>query len=134
MANLFSSDVHVISDDTNYKTTINAGKHSIVSDEPSDLGGGDLGLMPTQLLAGALGACTSITLRMYAERKQFPLENVEVFVNIDKISPEENKFVRKLKLTGVLTDEQKERLMQVANACPVHKIISGKVQIETSWA
>lgn len=132
MANLFINDVIVTTDSTKYKTTIQAGKHTFIADEPEDLGGADMGPMPTQLLAASLGSCTSITLRMYADRKQFPLNSVEVLVNIDKVSAEENKFSRKIRLVGDLTEEQRERLLQVANACPVHKILSGKIHIDTS--
>jgi putative redox protein len=132
MANLFPTDVVITSDSSKYKTTIKAGKHTLIADEPFAVGGGELGPMPSEFLAAALGSCTNITIRMYAERKGFPLESVEISINIDKISADDNKFIRKLKLNGNLTDEQRERLLQVANACPVHKILSGKIQIETS--
>ncbi len=132
MANLFPSDVIITTEKSKYKTTISAGKHTFIADEPEDLGGGDLGPMPTQLLAASLGSCTSITLRMYADRKEIALESIEVHVNIDKLSADENKFTRKLKLTGTLTEAERERLLQVANACPVHKILAGKITIETS--
>ncbi|TGL60266.1 OsmC family peroxiredoxin [Leptospira ognonensis] len=131
MANLFPNDVIITTEKSKYKTTISAGKHTFIADEPEDLGGGDLGPMPTQLLAASLGSCTSITLRMYADRKEIALESIEVHVNIDKLSADENKFTRKLKLSGNLSEAERERLLQVANACPVHKILSGKISIDT---
>lgn len=131
MANLFPSDVIITTEKTKYKTTISAGKHTFLADETEDLGGEDLGPMPTQLLAASLGSCTSITLRMYADRKDIPLDSIEVHVNIDKLSADDNKFTRRLKLKGNLTEAERERLLQVANACPVHKILSGKISIDT---
>ncbi|MCZ8156670.1 MAG: OsmC family protein [Leptospira sp.] len=134
MANLFNEDIVVTTHSEKYKTSIKAGNHTLIADEPLDLQGGDLGPMPTQLLAAALGSCTSITVRMYADRKEMSLDSVEVSLNIEKLSADHNKITRKLKLIGNLTEEQRERLFQVANACPVHKILSGQVDIETTWA
>ncbi|MDZ4724918.1 MAG: OsmC family protein [Leptospira sp.] len=132
MTNLFPTDVIVSSDIEKYKTIIKAGDHIIIADEPLDLHGGNSGAMPTQLLAAALGSCTSITIRMYAERKNMSLESVEVSVNIDKISPTNSLFIRKIKINGNLSNEERDRLFQVANVCPVHKILTGEINIETS--
>lgn len=107
------------------------GQHHMVTDEPVDLGGEDMGPAPFDFLAAGLGACTAITLRMYAQRKSWPLENAEVTVHIQK-SSESHKFIRNIELFGDLTEEQKLRLIEIANKCPVHKALSGKIEIETN--
>lgn len=131
MTAVFEDKVVVSTAKTKYETKISSGKHSWIADEPKDKDGTDLGPMPTELLASSLGACTSITIRMYADRKEYPLDTVEVHVTIDKRAADDHKFVREVILSGNLTPEQRERLLSVANACPVHKILSGKIEIET---
>ncbi|MGE8721155.1 OsmC family protein [Leptospira terpstrae] len=131
MTAVFEDKVVVSTAKTKYETKIKVGKHSLIADEPAEKEGTDLGPMPTELLASSLGACTSITVRMYADKKEYPLDSVEVHVTIDKRSPEDHKFSRELFLSGNLSPEQRERLLTVANACPVHKILSGKIEIET---
>ncbi|EKJ86697.1 putative redox protein [Leptospira meyeri] len=132
MTAVFEDKVVVSTAKTKYETKISAGKHTWVADEPKDKEGTDLGPMPMELLASSLGACTSITIRMYADRKEYPLDSVEVHVTIDKRSPEDHKFTRVVVLSGNLSKEQRERLLSVANACPVHKLLSGKIEIETN--
>ncbi|MCW7491288.1 OsmC family protein [Leptospira sp. 2 VSF19] len=132
MTAVFEDKVVVSTTKTKYETKISAGKHHWIADEPKDKEGTDLGPMPTELLASSLGACTSITIRMYADRKEYPLDSVEVHVTIDKRSLEDHKFTRVVFLSGNLSIEQRERLLSVANACPVHKILSGKIEIETA--
>lgn len=131
MSKLFEPDVIVTTKETKFETTIFDGVHTWIADEPKDKEGTDLGPTPYQLLASSLGACTSITLRMYSERKQIVLRSIEVHVNIEKTGNDEYTFIRLVKLDGDLTSDQKERLLQVANACPIHKILSGKIHIET---
>ncbi len=114
-----------------YKTVIQSRTHTIFSDEAED--GTDTGFSPKELLAASLSACTSITLRMYADRKNWNLENVKVDVELDVNSETGiSIFSRQILLTGNLSDEEKTRLLHVANACPVHKILSGTIQIDTS--
>lgn len=132
MTAVFEDKVVVSTAKTKYETKISAGKHKWIADEPKDKEGTDLGPMPTELLASSLGACTSITIRMYADRKEYPLDSVEVHVTIDKRAAEDHKFTRVVVLSGNLSTEQRERLLSVANACPVHKILSGKIEIETT--
>lgn len=108
--------------------------HEWLADEPLDEGGGNVGPSPKLLLLSSLGACTAITLQMYATRKKWPLESIEIEL---QLNPEDdaatgNDIVRKLKLTGDLSAEQQERLLQIANVCPVHKILSGEVRIASS--
>lgn len=106
------------------------GRHRLVADEPVANGGEDSGPNPFDYLATALGACTALTLRMYAQHKQWPLENAEVTVALEKAA-EGILFNRTIALVGPLDDKQKERLLKVAEACPVHKALSGKIEIRT---
>lgn len=115
-----------------YKTEIKSGTNTIIADEPKDIGGNDLGLAPKELLASALAACTAITLRMYADRKGWNLTDAKIDVTFNW-DEEKSKSVinRKIALFGTLDDTQRERLLKVANGCPVHKILSNPIEIET---
>jgi putative redox protein len=105
----------------------------VVADEPVDKGGKDIGFSPKELLASALAACTSATVRMYADRKQWPLDEVKIDIDLER-DESANKTVinRKVQFIGNLDDEQQKRLLAVANACPVHKILSNPIEINTS--
>lgn len=105
----------------------------LVADEPIDKGGKDSGFSPKELLASALAACTSATVRMYADSKAWPLEEVKIEIHLER-DDVSNKTVidRKLKFIGNLKGEQIKRLLAVANACPVHKILSNTIEINTS--
>lgn len=115
-----------------YKTEIKSATNTIIADEPAAIGGNDLGFAPKELLASSLGACTAITLRMYADGKGWDLTDakVEVEFNWDE---ENSKSVinRKIALFGTLDDTQRERLLKVANGCPIHKILSNPIEINT---
>ncbi|HCZ34750.1 MAG TPA: osmotically inducible protein OsmC [Cytophagales bacterium] len=105
----------------------------VIADEPVDKGGKDIGFSPKELLASALAACTSATVRMYADRKQWPLDEVKIDIDLER-DEVANKTVinRKVQFIGNLDEEQRKRLLAVANACPVHKILTNPIEINTS--
>ncbi|MNJ91907.1 OsmC-like protein [compost metagenome] len=104
----------------------------VIADEPLDLGGKDLGFSPNELLISALAACTNATLRMYADRKKWDLQEVRLEVELDR-DEKANKTVihRKLELLGDLDEKQRERLLAIAKACPVHKMLTNPIEINT---
>lgn len=125
-----------------YRTDVFAGAHALVADEPHEAGGTDTGPSPYGYLSSALGTCTAITLRMYADRKQWPLESVSVKVRHRKIHAEDcaecetrsgrlDEFERELQLEGALDDEQRQRLLEIADKCPVHETLHSEVRIVT---
>lgn len=118
----------------NYRVEIKSPTGNVViADEPVEKGGKDTGFSPKELLAAALAACTSATVRMYADRKQWPLD--EATIDVDLVQDEKgSKTVinRKIHFVGNLDEEQKKRLLAVANACPVHKILSSPVELNTT--
>ncbi|MEX0893930.1 MAG: bifunctional alpha/beta hydrolase/OsmC family protein [Gemmatimonadota bacterium] len=125
-----------------FRTEILARGHAIVADEPTAVGGGDLGPTPYDLLAAALGACTTMTLRMYAERKKWPLEEAVVRLKHTKVHAEDeercesgearlDELDRELTLAGPLDEGQRARLLEIADRCPVHRTLSAGVRVET---
>jgi putative redox protein len=115
-----------------YKTEIQSETNFIISDEPESSGGKDLGFEPKELLASSLAACTCITLRMYANRKGWNLTDIKVVVTFET-DPLENKFkiVRNIQLFGDLDTDQKARLVNIADKCPIHKILTNPIEIAT---
>jgi putative redox protein len=109
------------------------GKHRLVSDVDAVSGGEDLGPSPHDFLAAALGSCKAITLRMYTQRKGWPLEDAEIVVELEPESPGGGMaFDCKIRLVGALDEAQRARLLQIADHCPVHKHLSGKITIKSS--
>lgn len=133
-----ASTVRVNTTETPYRVTIKSDAiHEWAADEPTDVGGGNTAPSPTQLLLSSLGSCTAITLQMYAGRKEWPLTAVEVALQFNpagKPAAGHTEITRKITLQGELSGEQRERLLQIANACPIHKVLSGTVQIESELA
>lgn len=125
-----------------YRTDVFAGPHTLIADESESAGGTDTGPSPYGYLSSALGACTTITLRMYADRKNWPLESVKVRITHQKIHAEDcaecetgsgriDKFEREIELTGDLDPAQRQRLLEIADRCPVHQTLHSEVVIET---
>ena len=120
-----------------YRITLTDGRgHTWYADEPVADGGADTAPNPMQLVLSALGACTAITLQMYAGRKQWPLKqiNVNLQLNPEGKPADGNQITRTITLHGGLDEEQRTRLLQIANACPVHKLLEGKVEIPSKLA
>lgn len=107
-----------------------------LADEPVEEGGANAGPAPHRLLLSALGACTAITVQMYAARKQWPLQHVGVELQFNPGGTPEagNDITRVVTLQGELDDEQRERLLQIANKCPIHKVLTGEVRIASRLA
>ena len=122
---------------------IAAGEHRLTADEPVSAGGQDRGLTPYQLLSSALGTCTTMTLRMYAERKKWPLERATVTVRQKKIHASDcaecetgegniDSFEREIELAGPLDEEQRDKLLEIADKCPVHRTLHREVRVITT--
>ena len=121
--------------ETPYLVTLTDGTHQWLGDEPLAAGGGSRGPTPHELVLSGLGACTAITLRMYANRKGWPLANVTVELQLNPDgapAPGGAEIRRQISLQGELTAEQRERLLEVANACPVSKTLGGAIHTTTS--
>jgi putative redox protein len=121
-------------DQSKYKTKVYAGGHLVYADEPQEMGGTDEGMAPGALLLASLGSCTAITIRMYADRKEIPLLAIKIDLAICKETDmsEETNISRKIELIGELTEDQRIRLMQIADKCPIHKLLSNPISITTS--
>lgn len=116
------------------RNRIAAGRHRLPAGEPASLGGDDSGPSPYQLLAAALGACTTMTLRLYADRKGIPLAGVRASVDHARLETPEgprDRFTRVLRFTGPLTQEQRARLVEIAGKCPVHRTLERGSEVET---
>jgi len=121
---------------------IQAGKHRLHADEPAAAGGADTGPSPYDLLLAALGACTSMTLGAFARRKAWPLEDITVRLRHSKVHAADcsdcetrdgmlDRIERDIHLAGPLTNEQREKLMEIAGKCPIHRTLASKIEIKT---
>lgn len=126
---------------TNLRQEILSGRHLIIADEPISEGGDDTGLDPYALLLSSLGACTAMTLRLYARNKQWNLDRVIVNLTHDKIYAKDcadcetkegkiDRIQRRIDFEGNLTEEQKKKLREIAKRCPVHRTLTSKIKIE----
>ena len=126
-----------------YTTEVIAGGHRFLADEPKDVGGSNLGPSPYDLLTASLGTCTAMTLKMYANHKEWDLQEVTVHLKHEKRHAEDSDqsekgtskldFIdREIELEGDLTEEQRQRLLQIADRCPVHRSLESKVNVKTT--
>jgi uncharacterized OsmC-like protein len=133
-------DVVVHGSVRSFRQEIVAGNHSLVADEPVNAGGGDAGPDPYDYLLAALGVCTSMTAGLYARRKQFPLENITVSLwhsriyaqDCEECETKEGMLDRidvEVELTGQLSAEQHDKLMEIAAKCPVHRTLTSEINI-----
>lgn len=116
-----------------YQQAVQAGQHALIADEPASVGGADAGPAPFDFIMAGLGACTSMTLRMYAERKALPLTRVSVALSHDKVEIDgvmRDRIHRDITLEGDLSAEQRQRLLEIANKCPVHRALSQSIQLD----
>jgi putative redox protein len=125
---------HLNLKEDNFTTFINTQNHGIIADEPKSVGGFDFGMAPFELVSAGLAACTGMTLKLYAERKKWDLQEVYTYVNHSKeVIEGENKdvFAKSLELVGNLDEKQKEKLRVIAAKCPVHKTLQQSSTIKT---
>jgi len=127
----FVVDASAVIGRVQYQTIVKSGTHSIIVDEPVADGGMDSGMTPYNLLLSSLASCTVITLRMYINRKMWVIDEIRVKLELFK-TPEGIFIDSKLEFTGELTDAQRARLITIADACPIHKILVGNIAINTS--
>ena len=132
----------VIEDEGGFARRIHAGAHVLQADEPTHLGGTDTGPGPYELLLASLGACTSITMRMYADRKGLALERITVRLNHAKIHAVDcaecetrkgriDRIDREIALEGDMSDAERARLLEIADLCPVHRTLKSEIDIRT---
>ncbi|WP_055443475.1 bifunctional alpha/beta hydrolase/OsmC family protein [Lacinutrix himadriensis] len=126
----------------NFTTTIQTKNHNMIADEPASIGGDDFGPSPYDYLSAGLAACTVMTLKMYAQRKKWDLQEVFVYITYSKKHSDDllievdtptrfDHLQKKLKFVGNLDDKQKQRLKEIASKCPVHKTLQSEVLIDT---
>jgi len=125
-----------------FAETVRSGTHVLPADEPAANGGNDTGPDPYAYLLAALGACTAMTLRMYARQKRWPLQKVRVVLKHDKVYASDcatcetkegkvDRIERWIELDGPLSDEQQKRLLEIADRCPVHRTLTSEIAITT---
>ncbi len=120
-----------------YQQEVRLGQHSLIADEPVSAGGEDAGPAPFDFLMAGLGACTSMTLRMYAERKEWPLTGISVSLSHDRIEVDgmlRERITRTIDLNGSLSEAQRTRLLEIAGKCPVHRALSQPFMLDCQLA
>lgn len=113
------------------------GRHHLIADEPESVGGSDAGPAPFDFLMAGLGACTAMTLRMYAERKGLPLTRIRVTITHDKVEGNGkmlDRLERTVTLEGDLTSEERQRCLEIANKCPLHRALQQPLVVDTVLA
>jgi len=136
------AEVIVHGDGVAFAQEVFAGSHKFAADEPVSAGGTASGPGPYEFLLAALGSCTSITVTMYARKRGWPLREVTIWLQRSKVRANDgadcdsleaniDRIARRIRLGGALTDEQRQRLLEIANKCPVHRTLTSKVNIMT---
>nr|WP_199002340.1 OsmC family protein [Flavobacterium sp. ASV13] len=117
-----------------YRTEITSASGNIViADEPQEVGGKNLGFSPSELLASSLASCTLITLRMYINRKQWDVSEINIKVDFQRDTEQNiSHFTRKIEVIGEVDDKQRQRLETIANSCPIHKTLTNAIEIKTT--
>jgi putative redox protein len=117
-----------------YRTEITSASGNIViADEPQEMGGKNLGFSPSELLASSLASCTLITLRMYINRKQWEVTEINIKVDFERdLNQKISLFTRKIEIIGEVDDKQRQRLETIANSCPIHKTLTNSIEIKTT--
>ena len=137
-----SREVMVCGGPSSLRQVISVGQHQFFADEPKASGGSDEGPDPYELLLSALGSCTNMTLRMYADRKGWPLKEIRVVlthsknyskdcVNCEQPAAMIDRIERRITLIGELSAEQRQKLLVIANLCPVHKTLTSGIDVQT---
>lgn len=116
---------------TQYSVKLQNGRHEFSADEPKEAWGADTAPSPDELLEASLASCTAITLRMYANRKQWPVAGIQVTVSLARAN-DKTVFKRSISINGDINEEQRERLLEIAKACPVSKTLQGEIEISSS--
>lgn len=137
-------EAHVIvtGDASGFAQQIRSGPHELVADEPISYGGTDRGFSPYDLLLASLGSCTSMTIGYYARSRKWPLEKIVIKLRHDKIHARDceecetkegkiDRIERDIQLVGELSDEQRKKLMEIADRCPVHRTLVSEINIKT---
>lgn len=120
-----------------YQQDVTVGQHRLIADEPVSMGGDDAGPAPFDFVMAGLGACTSMTLRMYGERKGLLLDKVSVELAHEKIDVDgvpRDRISRIIRLEGNLTEAERQRLLEIANKCPVHRALAPSFQLDCRLA
>lgn len=127
-----------------YTSEVKTPYHHLLADEPEEVGGDNLGPTPYDLLMASLGTCTAMTLQMYAQRKKWRLEEINVYLDHDKVHQKDSdnvddtnakvsRFTRSLEITGEVDESQRKRLLEIANKCPIHRTLQEQISIETRF-
>lgn len=135
--------VHIHNGDVKYKTTLTAGRHELISDEPAEVGGKDEGPDPYDYLLMSLGSCTAITLRMYAERKQWPVDDIYIELrhfkdhaedceDCDEKSARIDKIEKEIMIAGDLNGDQLDKMLEISKKCPVNRTLLGSIEMHAT--
>ena len=135
--------VHIHLGSENYKTVMTAGNHELISDEPEKVGGKDLGPDPYDYLLMSLGSCSVITMRMYADRKEWPVEDIYIELRHFKDHADDckdcddpkariDKIEKEIIIKGDLSNDQIERLLEISKKCPVHRTLLNDIEIKST--